>query len=304
MDAKLAELFQIKQKLKIAKETATQSWLDSKPLIDELETQKSNFAIAQNRVAMSNVVISDLESQLKTTNKCIKSKMEEKHEAAKMIDEINQNLGHTRDEMERLKLDISEERRAKPKRRQALRLRRQTLQTLQLTLRAVQIESEALRESEAKAIYHINCSKCDTGIVQLSHEDYYALTRKAEDENSLAVWRVAMATEQKLEAEGKRDLALSRLKKKSYSKRSQRRGNRRSVSTKIESPIENRGAAFPKARANLSAKSDRKESPPTTTTQFRGSRSNHPKIMKKKKKASILRQIRRFFVHKIGRFFR
>lgn len=194
--AKMAELMKIKKELKRAKDSATQSWLDSRPLIDELDRLKSGLASAKNQSTMSKIAISEIESQLESTNASIKSKKEEEIKATKMINEISQALDQTHEKLERLKQDIDEERQPRLKLKQVLQVRNQTLWTLQLMLRAAQLESEAFRTSEAEALHLINRSEEDNTIVQLNHEDYNALTRRAKEETSLADWRVSVSMEQ------------------------------------------------------------------------------------------------------------
>jgi chromosome segregation ATPase len=93
--AKMAELMKIKIELKRAKDSATQSWLDSKPLIDKLDRLKSGLASAKNQSTMSKIVISEIESQLESANTSVKYKKEEEIKATKMINDISQALDQT-----------------------------------------------------------------------------------------------------------------------------------------------------------------------------------------------------------------
>ncbi|KAK3222666.1 hypothetical protein Dsin_009691 [Dipteronia sinensis] len=172
IDAKMAELVMIKEELKRARDSVTQSCLDSKPLIDELETLKAALASAKNRFSMSNVVISELELELETTSKSIRSKKEEEHKARRTVGEASQALDQTRVELESLKLVMEEELRARSKHKQVQRLRKQTLRMLQLTVRAARIESEAFGESDAEALRQIKNLETDSSTVQLTHEEY------------------------------------------------------------------------------------------------------------------------------------
>jgi hypothetical protein len=72
--AKMAELMKIKIELKRAKDSATQSWLDSKPLIDKLDRLKSGLASAKNQSTMSKIVISEIESQLESATQALNTK--------------------------------------------------------------------------------------------------------------------------------------------------------------------------------------------------------------------------------------
>lgn len=52
LEAAKAELAKAKEKPNRAKESSVQSWLDSEPLIDELEKQKKPILLMLNRVRM------------------------------------------------------------------------------------------------------------------------------------------------------------------------------------------------------------------------------------------------------------
>ncbi|KAK7251077.1 hypothetical protein RIF29_33961 [Crotalaria pallida] len=210
MEAAKVELATAKE-MKTAKESVIQSWLDSKPLIDEIEIQKSNLAKSQQSSKASGTVIEKLESELDTILKSIKSKREDQLRTEMMIHEVNRALDQTRNELERLKLDQMKEKQTQRKLRQTLRLRRQTVQKLQLTLQAILLEVDAVQESTAKALEQIDHSQICKAEGQLTHEDYYALTKRAREKFSKADWRVSVSMEQKLAAEGSHELALSRL---------------------------------------------------------------------------------------------
>ncbi|PNY17375.1 hypothetical protein L195_g014117 [Trifolium pratense] len=213
LEAAKAELDETKKEINRAKENAIQSWLDSKPLIDELEKQKENLANAQQN-SNSNppkTVITELESQLEISHTSIKSKREEHLKTENMIYEINHALDQMRNDMERLMLNIKKGKQTRAKLKQKLHLKRRTIQTLQLTLQAVLLESDAVELSKAEAFQQINHSENNIPDVQLNHKDYYALRRRAEERISQANWRVSVPMEQKLAAEATRELALSRL---------------------------------------------------------------------------------------------
>lgn len=196
MGAKMAELGKLKEKLTKAEDEAVQSWLDSKPLIDELEKLRSELADAKSRTALSNAAIPELQSQLETLTTSIRVKKEEELTIRTMINKINEVLQRTQAEMEQLKMERDEKHRARLKIKQVLRLRRQTLRTLQLTLRAVRLESEAYGASAAEANHYINHSQMDDTMVKLNQEEYHALKKKAREETSLAEWRIAVSMEQ------------------------------------------------------------------------------------------------------------
>ncbi|KAF2295183.1 hypothetical protein GH714_031955 [Hevea brasiliensis] len=222
-ETKMAELIDIKEELHRAKDNAMQSWLDSKPLIDELEKLQANLASARNRTSMSNIVISELKSQLEAISIEIRTKMEEE----------------TNPEDER-----------------------QSLRTLQLTLQAISLESDAFGASAVEALAHVKSSETDNTIVRISQEEYHALTRKAKEETALAEWRVSVSMEQKLAAEESRNFALSRLKELRRKKRNKEEKiiNEEEVEEQ-QSPVKvmNSGIDFPKARAQAIGKSKQRK---------------------------------------------
>ncbi|KAK6237606.1 hypothetical protein QUC31_003075 [Theobroma cacao] len=296
--AKVAELRKIKEKLKRAKDKATESWLHSKPLIDELEMLKSDLATAQNQCTISDHVILELESQLETIIIDIRSKREGELKATKMINEVNQALEHVREELEQLKADKDEEHRARSKLKQTLRLRRQTLRTLQPTLRAVRIESEAFGASAAEALRYINHPESDSSPVQLTQEDYYALKRRAKEETTLADWRVSVAVEQKVTAEAGKNSALKRLKETHPDKRLRRRtaedkkvideetkqeeAGHQDLTKQGVDKVLNRGFAFPKAQAKAIA--EYKQGKPQQISKSKSRKNKESKMKKKKSK--------------------
>ncbi|OMP02059.1 hypothetical protein COLO4_11369 [Corchorus olitorius] len=307
LEAKMAELRKIKEELKSARDNATESWLESKPLIDELERRKSDLATAQNQHSISNTLIVELESQFETIVMEIRSKREEELKASKTINEMNRALEHTREELEQLKTDRDEEQRARSKLKQTLRLRRQTLRTLQLTLRAMRMESEAFGASEAEALRYINHPESDNSPVQLTQEDYYALKRRAKEETSLADWRISVAMEQKITAEKGRNLALARLKETDPDSRPRKIKTEERIVEDEDSKQEeagdmdlskqgvdearNRGFAFPKARAKAIA--EYKKGPPNRVS----------KPIRMTKKVTILWKLKSCFLH-IKRLFK
>ncbi|KAL5557080.1 hypothetical protein UlMin_039316 [Ulmus minor] len=252
----MEELVKIKEELRKTKDKATQSWLDSRPHIDELERRKSNLTMLENRRNVSDLVISELQSQLEATDSNIRSKKKEELEAKKIIIETNAELDQSREEMERLKHETVEEKKERLKQRQALRLKRQSLRSLQLALRAVRTETEAYGASTDKALWYLNFSEMEDDNVQLTHEEYQSLKKKAEDENSLADWRISVAMGEKLVAEERRDRASRKLKEVKSSRRL--RSGRRLKQTKeiiergeIEEEEVTRDAMVPKAKTSM-----------------------------------------------------
>ncbi|CAN1238248.1 hypothetical protein LINGRAPRIM_LOCUS2067 [Linum grandiflorum] len=203
----MKELIKTNEDLKVAKDQAVQSWLDSKPLIDELEKLQSEVNAAKNR----NAAISDLQLELEDNQRRMSSKMEEELQAIKVTNELTKALDQTCKDLETIKLEADEQRRERLKLKQVLRIRRQTLRSLQLKLRAVRIEAEAFAMSLEDASANIDNSKMDNDIKLLSGEEYCSLVRREREETSLSNWRVSVAEEQKLATEASRNMALSRL---------------------------------------------------------------------------------------------
>lgn len=292
-----AELERTKLELQAAKENAMQSWLDSRPLIDELEMQKSKLADAKKRLEDASVIL-ELESQLETINMNIKSKREYQFKAETMSHEINHTLDRTRHELEGLEFDIKKERQSQVKLRQILQLRRLKLQTMQLTLQAVLLESDAKEKSADEALHRIKQHEIHTGSVQLTHEEYSALTRAAEERLSHANQYIFVSREKKMAAEARRDSALSRLNKlypRRSSKMDRRNKTRKWVAgTGVEKNYlgENMVAVAKKTRASVPKdhiKSIVKKQ------ESRRSTSN----INKQQKSSIVHRIRRCFGLKI-----
>jgi hypothetical protein len=291
LEAAKAELDETKKEINRAKEYAIQSWLDSKPVIDELEKQKENLANAQQNLNSNppKTTTAELESQLEISDKSMKSKRDEHLKTENMIYEINHALDQMRNDMERLKLNIKKGKQTRAKLKQKLHLKRRTIQTLQLTLQAVLLESDAVEQSKAEAFQQINHSENNTPDVQLNHKDYYALTRRAEERISQANWHVSISMEQKLAAEATRESALSRLNH-FYSNRSLS-SNRRNIvgqcrkenDTKIQANI-NSASPESHAKSLVNSKGGKK------SQQFRRSASNN---LKTTKKSSILYRMKK-----------
>ncbi|MED6210664.1 hypothetical protein PIB30_066325 [Stylosanthes scabra] len=212
MEDMKAELAKAKEELIIAKESAIQSWLDSKPLIDELEKQKSNLAEAQQASKASKTAISELESQLQTTTNCIKSKREEHLKEESMIQEIKLALNRIRHEIENAKVGITKIKQEREKLRRIVYLRKQRIKTLRLASRAVTLELEALEESKASVVqqqvYH---SVNRTDVIIVTREEYNTLKRIAKRKYSKANSLAAVSGEQMRAAEASHEVALSRL---------------------------------------------------------------------------------------------
>lgn len=304
LEAAKAERDETKKELDRAKEKAVQSWLDSKPLIDELEKQKANLANAQQNSKTPKTAILELESQLEIIQMKIKSKREDHLKTEKRIYEINLVLDQARNEMERLKLNIKKERQTRAKLKQTLHLRRRTVQTLQLALQASLLESDAVEVSKAEVFRQISHSENHKSVVQINHKDYYALRRRAEERISQANWRVSISAEQKLAAEATHELALSKLNH-FYSSRTLS-GKRRNITGQLHKEMDakiqdaivqeettNINSTLPnKSHANSLVKSEAGESQHSRRT---------PSNIKTTKKSSILNKMRKCLQQMMGK---
>uniref|UniRef100_A0A164UAR2 Patatin n=1 Tax=Daucus carota subsp. sativus TaxID=79200 RepID=A0A164UAR2_DAUCS len=202
LKGKKIETRNTKEDLKQAKRDAVGWWLNSRPLFDEIGEYQS---------ARSNIIASGLKSQIEASKAEIKSRREEELQVTTRIKELNDQLDVTCKYIEQLKLKIQEESRKKSEMKQVLLMRKQTVEALRLTHRALLFETEASRASAAQALQYIFRSQSDDTTIQLSVEEYNALTRAAEEEISLNNWRVSVSTEQRLAAQDSRDLAFKKL---------------------------------------------------------------------------------------------
>ncbi|PIN16075.1 hypothetical protein CDL12_11277 [Handroanthus impetiginosus] len=287
LESKTAELEKMKEELRQAKDEAMQSWLDSRPLIDELEKMQAELAIVKARVSKANTTISELQAQLGTTDMCIKSTKEQEQNYRMMINDKNQDLHKTQEEMEQLKMKIDRKRRRRSKLKLVLRLKLQTLKTLQLTYEAIRLESEALGASAAQALCYISISQAANTVVQLNQEEYDYLKREAEEQTSLAEWRISVSLEEKLAAENSRDTTFRRLQNLYPRNTSSRR---------------NTEQTFPKeTKPNTREKSSNGVNKRNPQQQFQ---SNSHSYLVKKKKLSIFLRIKTFFARKILKYFK
>lgn len=208
--AKIAELNKIKEDLKQAQEVTIDSWSDCRHLIHLLKKLEADIEIAKKQSAMSSTVISELESQLEATKLSTKSKREEELIVIKMINEINDDLEETQEEIEEIILESDEKRRERAELKQMLTIRRQTLEALQLTHRALRLEVESFGASAAEALQNISKSEKDSTTVQLALEDLDVITREAVENTSVQEWRVSASIEQRFASQERRDLLFRR----------------------------------------------------------------------------------------------
>ncbi|KZV23100.1 hypothetical protein F511_06624 [Dorcoceras hygrometricum] len=294
LQKRMAELEMIKDNLKQAKDDATQSWLDSRPLIDELETMQAELSSAKDRVAKAEATIFELQAQLETINTRIQSAKEGEERCHVMISDINQAQHKTQEEMEQHKAKTDDKRRRKSKLKQVLRLKKQTLEALELTLEAIKLESEAFGTSAAQALHHINNSEATNIMMELSQEEYNLLKKRASEQISTAEWRISVSQEEKLAAENTRDSAFARLQKlnpsKGYTPRNidGRIVGEEDMTTKpakVKSPA---GRGVDKKNVNTTKPNDDKT-------------KNKNYLVKRK--TSVLVRIKTFFVRKLSKYF-
>ncbi|KAK4393330.1 hypothetical protein Sango_1803800 [Sesamum angolense] len=307
LTAKRTELEKMKEDLRQAKDDAMQSWLDSRPLIDELEKMQAELARANDRLFKANITISELQAQLGTTDMCIKSTKEEEQKFRMMVNDKNQALHKAQEEMERLKMKMDQKRRRRSKLKLVLRLKRQTLQTLKLTYEALQLEAEAFGISAAQALNYINNSETANIMVQLTKEEYDFLKGEAKEQTSLAEWRISVSEEEKLAAENSRDLAFRRLQS-IYPRNISSQRNMTEQTIRNEKSKKKTGEhatrvghqtnqrRFSKAQTNSPTRVNKGN----TEQQLRNNRS----YLVKKKKLSIFVRIRTFLVRKLSKYFK
>ncbi|KAM7507052.1 hypothetical protein LguiA_017505 [Lonicera macranthoides] len=295
----MEELNKTKEEIKQAKENAIRLWLSSRPLIEQLERLKIDFECAKNNSTASDNVISEFESQLNSLNTTIKKK-EEGLNVSIVMNEITRALDETREEVEVVKIEMDEERRERSKLKRVLKLRKQRLQTLKLRLRAVRLELEAFGASADEAIRYINCSQMDNTTVQLDRDEYSALARKAQEETLLAEWRISVAMEQRPTAEESRDSALRRLRDTYSEKRSRKKKMEEKmtgpgdIGREEEEDLKIRCAFSPSTREKLMPEANQRY----PRQQLKRSKGNNNKRIVKKKKPTVLVQIRTFFIRK------
>ncbi|KAL8124851.1 hypothetical protein AgCh_012491 [Apium graveolens] len=193
-----------------AKEDAIDMWSDCRHLIHMLKKIETDVEVANKRSALSSTIISELESQLEATKLSTKSKREEELNVTKMINEINDDLEETQEELAEVILVSDEKRHEREELKQMLMIRRQTRDALQLTHRALRLEVECFRASAAEALENIAKSERDSTTVQLTQEDLDAMTREAVENTFLQEWRVSASTEQRFATQERRDFYLKR----------------------------------------------------------------------------------------------
>uniref|UniRef100_A0A7N0T9B6 Uncharacterized protein n=1 Tax=Kalanchoe fedtschenkoi TaxID=63787 RepID=A0A7N0T9B6_KALFE len=301
----MAELARTKEEIKRAKDSATQSWLDSRPVIDELEKLQLRLESARNRASETDKTVSQLQGELEDVYVSIRDRIEGGREAKKTISDADQASDQIKEDMKRLEEEVNESKRDRAKLKQTLRIKRQELRKLQLTLRAVRIETGALTASESEALRHVDRLETESATVQLTREDYTALMKRAKEETSLADWRISVSAEQRVLAEASREAAMKRLEE-CYSE--QRSKDKLAEEEKPENgremeqvlPEDGYVARSPNAAQSAGSRStrgasSRRTNPPQAAS--RGQRQNargSRRRVARKKKTSIFYRIRCF----------
>lgn len=305
LTAKNAQLEQIKEDLRQAKEDAMQSWLDSRPLIDEFEKMQAELESTKASVLKATTTITELQAQLGTTDMCIKSAKNKEQNLRMMINDKNQNVHKMQEDMEQLKTKIDQKRRRRSKLKLVLRLKRQTLQTLELTSEAIKRESEAFSTSAAQALFYINNTEAANVMIQLTQEEYGSLKEEAKEQISLAEWQISASAEEKLAAENNRDLAFRRLQSLHPHNRF-RQSNMTGQTIHTETVMNNRRpytrAGSPTRHRQVSQ--GRVKSPTRVSKRNPQWKSQNYDSFRMKKKKSIFFRIKSFIVRSLTKYFK
>lgn len=307
LEIKMAELLATKNELKQAKDDATQSWLDSRPLIDKLEKLHTDLSDGKNKATKDANDILELKSQLRNTIVSIRTKKEEEVKLTELINQISQSLDQQREKLEKIKSETDEEHRERFRLKQVLLLKKQTLQALELTLRATQIESEAFGASSANAIQHISRPHADNSTINLTQTEYDALKKEAHEQTSIADWRVSVAMEERALAEKSRKITQKRFQAQKRDIKLTKTNDDTTVNDnnareaddsriKVGGHVKSRPNNFPLARAKLMAKNQK------NSKQFDRSKGTNKRTVQRKK-PSLFARIRDFLVRKITLWF-
>lgn len=223
------------------------------------------------------------------------------------IQRNSRKIDQQREELEKIKSETDEEQRERFRLKQELLLKKQSLQAIELTLRATQIESEAFGASSANAIQHISQSNADNSTINLTQAEYDALRKEAHEQTSIAVWRVAVAMEERMLAEKsrkhtqrrfqaqKRDIKLTKTNDDITVKDSSAQASDDSR-VKVGRHAKSRPNNFPLARAKLMAKNQK------NSKQFDKSKGINKRTVQRKR-PSLFARIRDFLVRKINLWF-
>ncbi|KAL3526756.1 hypothetical protein ACH5RR_011412 [Cinchona calisaya] len=187
-------LQKLQEILEKAKDEAVQSWLDSRPVIDELEKYNQNLQMQRA-------------SQHEILSISIRAK-EEELKIQRIINRVNQVLQKTQGEMKQLTMERKENHGAEVE--------------TKTSLTATEADSSNFATYPASNTVRVRCLHCISCYIDLSQnnntmfkltqEEYDALTKRAVEQTTQAEWRISISMEQKEVAEKSQDLAARRLK--------------------------------------------------------------------------------------------
>lgn len=166
------------------------------------------------------------------------------------------------------------------------------------------------------AVQQADLAKTQVNLVHIDQEEYWALRRRAEEEESLAEWRIMASIKQKAAAEESRNLALKRLEDAKEGNLSRRRRttegeNKKKINNREESrEEENKQDEINNEEQRPEViRYGRRASPIARTRELmevrNGKRPRRARVdnKKKKKKQSIFDQIRSFFAKRFAKMF-
>ncbi|CAD5196145.1 unnamed protein product [Musa acuminata subsp. malaccensis] len=211
LDITLEELVRTREEIKRARESAVQSWIDSMPSIDELESSRSVLSRTRNRVTMYTTAIASLCSLLNSTGRSIRHKQAEESNSKMAAAEMRQEAHRRREEMESLKVEMEEMGASRNKVKMKLQIKSQLLKALQLKLRAIDMEMEAVNESVDATLHQAKHLRADHKMIALSHEEYNVMCRRMEEEAAAASSRIVWWDGKRCAAADRKANALQRL---------------------------------------------------------------------------------------------
>ncbi|KAJ8510392.1 hypothetical protein OPV22_000826 [Ensete ventricosum] len=211
LDTTLEELARTREEIKRARESAVQSWIDSMPSIDELESSRSVISRTRNRVTMYTTAIASLRSLLNSTSRSIRDKQAEESNSKMAAAEMRQEAHRRSEEMENLKVEKEEKVVYRNKLKMELQIKSQSLKALQLKLTAVDMEIEAVNESVDVTLHQAKHLRADHKMVALSHEEYNVMCRRTEEEAAAASSSIVWWDGKRRAAEDRKANALQRL---------------------------------------------------------------------------------------------